>query len=190
MKHPRSSRVGACTILLTLLVAAGCGRPQPAAQAPAHLALDVEPHVGVPTWAGERRWAMRDVGSSAEPDRLALGFTALPNGAWSVTGTLLLDDAELGAVGSARLRNGRLVVDLVVNGGVADMPVDAGKQALFAPGAAPATVSSAGFATMRLLLDPATLAGSALRYQVNVVQGDKVQGPMYADSTLTPEPAR
>lgn len=190
MKRASSTRAGACTVLLTLLVMTGCSRPQPATHEPTSVALDAEPHVRVPTWAGERRWAMHDVGGAAEPDHLALGFTALPSGAWSVTGALLLDDAELGAVGSARLRKGQLVVDLVVNGGVADMPMDAGKRALFAPGTAPTTVSSAGFATMRLLLDPATLDGKALRYQVNVVQGNKVQGPMYADSTLTSESSR
>ncbi len=143
------------------------------------------PAIERPTWIGEYRWSMQEGGEAGEPARLRLGFTALPSGDWSATGSVVLDDAELGAIGSARLRQGRLLVDLLLSGGVRDAPLDAGKRALFPAGQAPARIASAGFATVRIELDPRTLQGVAQRYQVNVVEGDHVQGPIYADSTLT-----
>ena len=50
-------------------------------------------------------------------------------------------------------------------------PLDDGKRALYPQRKAPARVDSAGFATMRAVLDPATLDGAAQRYQTNVVTG-------------------
>lgn len=142
--------------------------------------------VKAPSWIGEFRWSMRMQDHVGDPFRLRLGFTALPNGDWSVTGSLLLDDAELGGIGSARLRDGRLVVDLLVNGSVRNVPPDEDKRALYPPGQAPAMISSAGFATMRIELDPRRLDGVASMYMVNVVSGNLVQGPFYMESTLTP----
>lgn len=141
--------------------------------------------VKVPAWIGEFRWLMRTEGHTGDPFRLRLGFTALPNGDWSVTGSLLLDDAELGSSGSARLREGRLVMDLLVSGSVRNVPPDDAKRALYPPGQAPARISSAGFATIRIELDPRRLDGIASMYMVNVVSGNLVQGPFYVESTIT-----
>lgn len=152
------------------------GIPLPFAAAPA---------IKVPTWVGEFRWLMRLDGQTVDPFRLRLGFTALPSGEWSVTGSLILDDAELGGIGSARLRDGHLVVDLIVNGSVRNVPPDEGKQALYPPGRAPAKISSAGFATIRFELDPRQLDGVGSMYMVNVVNGNLVQGPVYVESTLS-----
>ena len=113
---------------------------------------------------------------------------ALPSGDVALTGSLLLDDAELGAHGSASLRDGKLVLDLTASGGVMQAPLDDGKRALYPQGKAPARVDSAGFATMRAVLDPATLDGAAQRYQTNVVTGHHVQGPMYANSVMRRKP--
>lgn len=143
--------------------------------------------VRMPAWIGEFRWLMRTDGHAGDPFRLRLGFTALPSGDWSVTGSLLLDDAELGSSGSARLRDGRLVVDLLVSGSVRNAAPDEGKRALYPPGQAPASISSAGFATIRIELDPRRLEGVASMYMTNVVSGNLVQGPVYMESTLTPD---
>ena len=69
-------------------------------------------------------------------------------------------------------------------------PLDDGKRALY-PEKAPARVDSAGFATMRAVLDPATLDGAAQRYQTNVVTGHHVRGTdvrEQRDAPQTPEP--
>ncbi|MFT4171154.1 MAG: hypothetical protein QM639_01235 [Rhodocyclaceae bacterium] len=141
--------------------------------------------VKVPAWIGEFRWLMRMEDHTGDPFRLRLGFTALPNGDWSVTGSLLLDDAELGSIGSARLSEGRLVVDLLVSGSVRNVPPDDDKRALYPPGQVPARISSAGLATIRIELDPRRLDGTASMYMVNVVSGNLAQGPFYAESTVT-----
>ncbi len=145
------------------------------------------PSVAAPVWAGEFQWSMRMKDQADAPFRLRLGFMALPGGDWSTTGSLVLDDAELGATGSARLREGRLLIDLLVSGGVRNVPPDEGKRALFPPGQVPARISSTGFATMRIELDPRRLDGIASMYMTNVVNGNHVQGPYYAESTLTLE---
>ena len=89
----------------------------------------------------------------------------------------------------ARFRepDGKLVLDLTASGGVMQAPLDDGKRALYPQGKAPARVDSAGFATMRAVLDPATLDGAAQRYQTNVVTGH-AQGPMYANSVMRRKP--
>ncbi|RZT39415.1 hypothetical protein [Cupriavidus agavae] len=143
------------------------------------------PAVQAPQWVGVKRWSMRMAGHKGDPFRLRLGFTALPSGDWAITGSLVLDDAELGATGSARLREGKLIADVLVSAGVRNVPPDDEKRALFPKGKVPATISSAGFAAMRLELDPRTLDGVASMYMTNVVSGNLVQGPYHADSTLT-----
>ena len=143
------------------------------------------PAVKSPSWVGTYQWQMRMQPHEGEPFHLRLGFTALPSGDWNVAGSLVLDDAELGATGSARIRGGRLVVDVVVSGGVRDVVPDEGKKALFAGGKVPATISSAGFASLRLELDPKDYSGVGAGYMTNVVNhGNRVQGPYYIDSTL------
>lgn len=176
----------AMAMVLTGVALAAC-KPETSSTATPP-AFEEVPTVAQPTWIGDHHWAMRDSGQTGAPFHLQLGFTALPSGNWLAVGSIILDDAELGATGSARLRNGRLLMDLMLSGGVRDVPLDEGKRALFAPGQAPASISSAGFATLRIDLDPKTLRGSAQRYQVNVVEGNRVQGPIYAESRLTPVP--
>lgn len=136
-----------------------------------------------PLAAGEYRWTLDD-GHGEPPYVLRLYAQPLPSGDIALTGSLLLDDAELGAHGSARVRDGKLILDLTASGGVMQAPLDDGKRALYPKGKAPAHIDSAGFATLRAVLDPRTLEGSAQRYQTNVVTGHHVQGPMYANSTM------
>jgi len=64
-------------------------------------------------------------------------------------------------------------------------PPDQAKQALFPPGHVPNRISSAGFATIRIELDPNRLDGTASTYMTNVVEGNLVQGPFYMDGALT-----
>lgn len=136
------------------------------------------------SWAaGEYRWTVDDR-NGEPPYTLRLYVQPLPSGDYALTGSLLLDDAELGAYGSARLRDGKLVLDLTASGGVLQAPIDEGKRRLYPKGRAPERVDSAGFATMRALLDPASLDGVVQRYQTNVMTGHHVQGPMYANSVI------
>ncbi|WP_454689647.1 hypothetical protein [Achromobacter aloeverae] len=171
--------------LLPSILAAALAVPAWAAWADDHPSFAAPPAVAAPAWAGAYRWSLKMKGQTEPPFRLRLGFMALPDGEWSTTGSLLLDDAELGAHGSARLRAGKLVIDLIVSGGVRDVPPDPAKQALFPPGHVPERISSAGFATMRIELDPGRLDGIASMYMTNVVDGNRVQGPFYMDGTLT-----
>lgn len=137
-----------------------------------------------PAWAaGEYRWTVDDR-NGEPPYTLRLYVQPLPSGDYALTGSLLLDDAELGAYGSARVRDGKLVLDLTASGGVLQAPIDEGKRSLYPKGRAPERVDSAGFATMRALLDPQTLDGVVQRYQTNVMTGHHVQGPMYANSVI------
>lgn len=148
-----------------------------AASAPAPAALS----------AGEYRWTIDD-GNGEPPYALRLYVQPLPSGDYLLTGSLLLDDAELGAQGSARLRDGKLVLDLTASGGVLQAQMEDSKRRLYPKGRAPARVDSAGFAMMRALLDPATLGGVMQRYQTNVMTGHLVQGPMYANSVIRRQP--
>ncbi len=137
-----------------------------------------------PAWAaGEYRWTVDDR-NGEPPYTLRLYVQPLPSGDYALTGSLLLDDAELGAYGSARVRDGKLVLDLTASGGVLQAPIDEGKRRLYPKGRAPERVDSAGFATMRALLEPQTLDGVVQRYQTNVMTGHHVQGPMYANSVI------
>ncbi len=133
--------------------------------------------------AGEYRWTVDD--GNGEPSYvLRLYAQPLPSGDYALAGSLLLDDAELGAYGSARLRDGKLVLDVTASGGVLQAPLDAGKRRFYAAGKAPGRVDSAGFATMRAVLDPGSLDGTMQRYQTNVMTGHHVQGPVYVNSTV------
>ncbi len=127
-----------------------------------------------------------DDGDGQPPYTMTLYVQTLPGEFYQVHGSLLLDDAELGVVGSGRVRQGKWLLDLVASGGVRDEEPDAGKRALFAPGQVPPRVSAAGFATMHVELDATDLAGVMQRYQTNVVSGHHVQGPVYADSQVRP----
>lgn len=142
------------------------------------------PSIAAPAWVGEYRWRMTMQDHRGEPFELRLGFTALPSGLWSVTGLVRLDDADLGATGSARLDHGRLVVDLFTNAALRDIAPDAEKRALFPKGKAPAKLSSAGLAAMRIDLDPHDLGGVASMYMTYVVSGHRVSGPHYAESVV------
>ncbi|KPF98952.1 hypothetical protein IP86_10215 [Rhodopseudomonas sp. AAP120] len=133
------------------------------------------------TYRGEHRWAWQS--EDGETGTLRLGFTAVPSGDYLVAGSLLLDDAELGASGSARWRGDRLIVDLTVSGGVRAQAPDEAKQRLFAKGEVPKQIDSAGFATFRAELSTA-LDGVSQQYQTNVVTGGKAQGPIYRNGTL------
>ncbi|MFT4274762.1 MAG: hypothetical protein QM576_00270 [Rhodopseudomonas sp.] len=133
------------------------------------------------TYRGEHRWAWRS--EDGETGTLRLGFTALPSGDYLVAGSLMLDDAELGASGSARWRGDRLIVDLVVSGGVRAQAPDEAKQRLFAQGEVPKQIDSAGFASFRAELSK-NLDGVSQQYQTNVVTSSKVQGPVYRNGTL------
>lgn len=133
--------------------------------------------------AGEYRWSVDDR-NGEPPYTLRLYVQPLPSGDYALTGSLLLDDAELGAYGSARTRGGKLVLDLTASGGVLQAPMEEGKRRLYPEGQAPERVDSAGFATMRAVLDPRSLEGVVQRYQTNVVTGHHVQGPMYANSVI------
>ncbi|WP_315140457.1 hypothetical protein [Achromobacter marplatensis] len=165
-------------------VALCAGLPaQSAPAAPTPQAAAVSPVLS----AGEYRWTIDD-GRGEPPYTLRLYVQPLPTGDYALTGSLLLDDAELGASGSARVRDGKLVLDLTASGGVLQAPMEDSKRALYPKGGAPARVDSAGFATMRALLDPATLGGVMQRYQTNVMTGHLVQGPMYANSVIRRQP--
>lgn len=171
-----------CAAALGALLCAGVpARAGQAAQAPQAAA-------SVAGWAaGEYRWSIDD-GNGEPPYTLRLYVQPLPSGDYALTGSLLLDDAELGAHGSARLRDGRLVMDLTASGGVLQAPMEEGKRRLYPEGKAPDRVDSAGFATLRALLDPKSLEGVVQRYQTNVMTGNYVQGPMYANSVIRPVP--
>ncbi len=136
------------------------------------------------TWRGQHRWAWTS--DDGEAGTLALDTVAQPGGSYLMNGIFLLDDAELGVTGAGRWRAGKLIIDLVVVGGIRDQVPDAGKRRLYAKGRVPAKVDAAGFAAFRAELDGATLAGISQQYQVNVVTGDKVQGPVYRNGRLTP----
>ncbi|MGE8677610.1 MAG: hypothetical protein ACN6PE_03260 [Achromobacter marplatensis] len=165
-------------------VALCAGMPaQSAPAAPTPQAAAVSPVLS----AGEYRWTIDD-GRGEPPYTLRLYVQPLPTGDYALTGSLLLDDAELGASGSARVRDGKLVLDLTASGGVLQAPMEDSKRALYPKGGAPTRVDSAGFATMRALLDPATLGGVMQRYQTNVMTGHLVQGPMYANSVIRRQP--
>ncbi|KAG1471108.1 hypothetical protein G6F57_011514 [Rhizopus arrhizus] len=165
-------------------VALCAGLPAQAAPAvPTPQAAAVSPVLS----AGEYRWTIDD-GRGEPPYTLRLYVQPLPTGDYALTGSLLLDDAELGPSGSARVRDGKLVLDLTDSGGMLQAPMEDSKRALYPKGGAPARVDSAGFATMRALLDPATLGGVMQRYQTNVMTGHLVQGPMYANSVIRRQP--
>lgn len=159
-----------------------CAGAMAQSTAPAPAAMVAAPAASA--WAaGEYRWTIDDR-NGEPPSTLRLYVQPLPSGDYVLTGSLLLDDAELGAHGSARLRDGKLVLDLIASGGVMQAPMDEDKRRLYPKGKAPARVDSAGFATMRALLDPQSLEGVVQRYQTNVVTGHHVQGPMYANSVI------
>ncbi|WP_263915451.1 hypothetical protein [Achromobacter sp. 79A6] len=175
----RATILGAALCAGAAAQAATPAVPAPAPSATAALA---------PAWAaGEYRWTVDDR-NGEPPYTLRLYVQPLPSGDYALTGSLLLDDAELGAYGSARLRDGKLVLDLTASGGVLQAPIDEGKRRLYPKGRAPERVDSAGFATMRALLDPASLDGVVQRYQTNVMTGHHVQGPMYANSVIRRAP--
>lgn len=135
------------------------------------------------TWRGEHRWTWQS--ADGETGILALDVIALPGGNYLLTGTFLLDDAELGVSGAGRWRSGRLILDLTVIGGVRDVVPDAGKRRLYARGKAPARVDATGFAAFRAELDT-SLGGVSQQFQTNVVTGDKIQGPVHRLGTLRP----
>ncbi|CAB3897276.1 MAG: hypothetical protein J0I68_29135 [Achromobacter sp.] len=171
------------TLRAAVLGAALCAGAAAQSAAPAAPAATASAQAA-PAWAaGEYRWTLDDR-NGEPPYTLRLYVQPLPSGDYALTGSLLLDDAELGAHGSARLRDGKLVLDLIASGGVLQAPMDEGKRRLYPKGKAPARVDSAGFATMRALLDPQSLEGVVQRYQTNVVTGHHVQGPMYANSVI------
>lgn len=137
--------------------------------------------------AGEYHWNIDD-GNGEPAYSLRLYVQPLPSGDFALTGSLVLDDAELGVYGSGRIRDKKFVFDMTASGGVLQAPMDEGKRQLYPAGKAPAYVDSAGFATMRAVLDEKTLEGSMQRYQTNVVTGHHVQGPMYANSVIRRQP--
>ncbi len=187
---PHRNRPTGRTLLPALLLAATMAGPTRAADPPAPPTgrpFAAAPSSPAPAWVGEYRWRMTMPDHRGDPFRLRLGFTALPNGLWAVTGVLVLDDAELGATGSARLEQGRLVVDLMTNAAVRDIVPDAEKRALFPAGQVPAKLSSAGLAAMRISVDPQALDGVASLYMTYVVSGNRVQGPVYGESRLVPD---
>ena len=93
-------------------VALCAGMPaQAAPAAPTPQAAAVSPVLS----AGEYRWTIDD-GRGEPPYTLRLYVQPLPTGDYALTGSLLLDDAELGASGSARVRDGKLVLDLTASG--------------------------------------------------------------------------
>lgn len=137
--------------------------------------------------AGQYHWNIDD-GNGEPAYSLRLYVQPLPSGDLALTGSLVLDDAELGVYGSGRIRDEKLIFDMTASGGVLQAPMDEGKRQLYPSGKAPALVDSAGFATMRAVLDAKTLEGSMQRYQTNVVTGHHVQGPMYANSVVRRQP--
>lgn len=184
-----SARVLRAMPLALILSTAAFGAnaaPLPVAQAEPQPLTQSVLAVTVPT-AGEYHWKIDD-GNGEPAYSLRLYVQPLPSGDLALTGSLLLDDAELGVYGSGRLRDGKLVLDMTASGGVFQAPMDEGKRQLFPAGKAPTHVDSAGFATMRAVLDPKTLDGAMQRYQTNVVAGHHVQGPMYANSVIRRQP--
>lgn len=132
-------------------------------------------------WRGEEEWRL----SLAEEDgHLRIGFMQTPAGDYLLTGSLTLDDAELGVTGSGRWRNDRLILDLSVSGGVRAVVPDAGKKALFEGEAAPERLDSVGFAMMRIELEADTLNGVSQQYQTNITTGNRLQGPVYRMGTV------
>jgi hypothetical protein len=135
------------------------------------------------TYRGEHRWTW--TGDDGEKGTVRLAFVALPSGDYLVTGSFLLDDAELGATGSGRWRDSQLLLDLTVSGGLRHQAPDAGKRSLYPAGKAPSFVDSAGFAVFRAALDAKNLGGVTQQYQTNAMTGDRVQGPVYRNGTMS-----
>ncbi|WP_084396599.1 hypothetical protein [Henriciella aquimarina] len=132
-------------------------------------------------WRGEEEWRL----SLADEDgHLRLGFMQTPAGDYLLTGSLTLDDAELGVTGSGRWRDDQLILDLSVSGGVRAVAPDAGKKKLFEGETTPDRLDSAGFAMMRVELEADTLNGVTQQYQTNIVTGNRVQGPVYRAGTV------
>lgn len=132
-------------------------------------------------WRGEEHWRLT---LAEETGLLRLAFIQTPGGDYLLTGTLQLDDAELGVTGSGRWRAGKLILDLSISGGVRAIVPDEEKRRLYAGQSSPALLDSAGFAMMRAELDPATLDGITQQYQTNIVTGNRVQGPIYRAGLL------
>lgn len=143
------------------------------------------PATTTPTWRGEFLWHLGGDEPAGAPAPLRLAFVELPNRDYLVIGTLTLDDSELAAVGSARWRADRLVLDLTLSGGIHRQPPDAEKRALFPATAMPEKIDSTGFAMLRAELDGPTLSGPSQRYQTNVLTGNRVQGPVQGLAPLT-----
>lgn len=127
------------------------------------------------TWRGEERWRLV---LNDETGQLRLGFVQTPSGDYLLSGSLQLDDAELGVTGTGRWREGRLIVDLVITGGVRGAVPDAGKRQLYPDGEVPATIDSTGFAMLHAELNSTTLSGSTVQYQTNIVTENRLQGPL------------
>ncbi|WCM28480.1 hypothetical protein NDN01_06025 [Sphingomonas sp. QA11] len=148
---------------------------------PAQLSSQTPPPERDLAWRGEERWRLT---LAEETGLLRLAFIQVPGGDYLLTGTLQLDDAELGVTGSGRWRGGKLILDLSISGGVRATAPDEEKRRLFADRNAPALLDSAGFAMMRAELDPTTLDGITQQYQTNIVTGNRLQGPIYRAGLL------
>lgn len=127
------------------------------------------------TWRGEERWRLV---LDDETGQLKLGFIQTPAGDYLLSGSLQLDDAELGVTGTGRWRAGRLILDLTIVGGVRGVAPDPAKRQLFPDSNVPATIDSTGFAMLHAELDGPTLNGSTAQYQTNIVTANRLQGPV------------
>lgn len=132
-------------------------------------------------WRGQEQWRLVLADEAGE---LRLNRIATPDGDELLTGSLRLDDAELGVTGTGRRRGNRLILDLTIVGGVQGVAPDTGKRRLFAPGKVPARISSTGFAMLHADLDAASLNGPTTQYQTNIVTGDHLQGPVLREGRL------
>lgn len=128
-----------------------------------------------PIWSRQEQWRLV---LEDERGKLRLDRIATPGGDELLTGSLRLDDAELGVSGTGRRRGDHLIFDVTIVGGVLDVTPDAGKQSLFAPRGGPARLSSTGFAMLHADLDAVRLNGATTQYQTNIVIGDHLRGPV------------
>lgn len=119
-----------------------------------------------------------------------LRFDARGTATYAVVGTLDEGHDAYGVTGSARCRDGKLLLDVIISAGFAGMAPDDDMRALYGKDAVPSSVDAAGYSVLRAVYDPAQGKGTYQALKQVVLTGGKQVGPMLQHGSVFAVPPR
>lgn len=136
----------------------------------------------------DQRLAIQPEGQPA----LGIDLRFDPRGAatYAVVGTLDEGHDAYGVTGSARCRDGQLLLDVIISAGFTGMTPDEDMRSLYGKDAVPATVDAAGYSVLRAVYDPHQGKGSYQALKHVVLTGGKQVGPLLQHGQVLAMPSR